>query len=349
MAMTPLHHRRRPLWQHAEAEVNMNSTTALNDRALTTLSWLIEQPVPHISPDGIWLSGEPDVYEHLLEQGALFLSHDLSSNVLCHECCDLNFRPQVNLKSDSEIFPYRGYCPNCGWVDLTSKQARLWQAHPVKIARWLHSALQLGSRYVVEPVVDGVLWRLGEREHRRKRRSFFFGRQLSEAATAVGASLIQLSVPGSEVIFTFGDTGRLRNSSLSNCTIVPMRSVVHLRKSGFVIENLDSYLNKPLPIDSTNETSLRPLRTQQAVLIAGELVSLPEDAALFLQILDDAEGEEVHKQWIAEHMGKPRASFKAGNIFRRHKNVRDTFVITDERGRYRIKEEYVTAMERGEP
>lgn len=49
-----------------------------------------------------------------------------------------------------------------------------------RIVRWLASALGLAGRYQHEELVPTALWRLGEIEHRRKRRIIFFGRRLND-------------------------------------------------------------------------------------------------------------------------------------------------------------------------
>lgn len=326
----------------------MPTTTALNDRAFTRLCWMIEQADSRISPDAVWLSGEPEVYEHLREIEALSLSNELAIDIACRGCGSESYRPVLNPMAVQAEHPYRGYCVECGWIDLRSAEARYWCVQPLKIARWLASALHLAPKYAVEPVIDGVLWRLGETEHRRKRRTLFFARRLAQSADAILKALAELATPGAEVIITTSDIASLKNSALGAYTLVPLRAVAHLRKAGFVVENIDSYLARPLALDESDETSLRPLRTQQAVFINGELISLPKSACQFLLVLDDADGDEVHKTHLAEAMGMTLDRFKPGDIFRRHTQVRDTFVVSDNNGRYRLKDAYRTQQEGGD-
>lgn len=326
----------------------MSTTTALNDRALAKLCWMIEQADPRIAPDAVWLSGEPEIYMHLREIEALSLSNELVINIACRHCGIESYRPMLNPTPPQIEYPYRGYCVECGWVDLRSEQARFWCAQPLKIARWLASAFHLTPKYVIEPVIDGVLWRLGETEHRRKRRTIFFARRLAQSVDVVHKALVEMAAPGTEVILTSSDTASLKKSALAACTLVPLRAVAHLRKAGFVLENIDSYLARPLAIDESNETSLRPLRSDQAVLINGELIPLPKGAYQFLLTLDDADGDEVHKTHLAETMEMTLDRFKPGDIFRRHTLVRDTFVVSDNNGRYRLKDEYRTQREGGD-
>ena len=157
-------------------ESSMLRTPAVNDRALAELCRLMEQEIPRLAPDAIWLSGNASVFEHLRGIQALTLANDLASDLLCHECGVETFGPQANTENELNT-PYRGYCPECGWIALTSEQARHWQAQPMKIARWLSAALRLAHRYEPETLIEGVLWRLGETEYRRRRRTLFFGRR----------------------------------------------------------------------------------------------------------------------------------------------------------------------------
>jgi hypothetical protein len=324
----------------------MTENSALNDQSLIEISWLLEQDVPHLAPDAVWLSGKPQLYAHLAKMGVLTLSNDVAMNVVCRDCCNETIRPQENPAAGKTGVDYRGYCRDCGWIDLTREQAHFWQAQPLKIARWLASALQLNTRYVVESVIDCVLWRLGEIEHRRKRRTVFFGRGLSSSADVVQAKLKSLVAPGAEVIITTSDIGQLRNSVLADRLVVPLRAVVHIRKAGLVIENLDAYLIGPGPIETSDETSLRLMHTQRAVLVDGQKHKLSPQVFLFLKVLEDSDGDEVHKRHIASELGVPAATFRTADIFKRHKAVLETFVESDNQGNYWLKPDFVI-LERG--
>ena len=68
---------------------------------------------------------------------------------------------------------------------------------------------------------------------------------------------------------------------------------------------------------------------------------------LFLKILEDADGDEVHKRHMAEGLGlEPGASFRTADIFKRHKQVYATFVDKDDKGHYWLKPDFVI-LERG--
>ncbi len=319
----------------------MAGHAAMNDQALIELCWLLEQDEPRLAPDAVWLSGKPVLYAHLQEMGVLTLSNDQVSNVVCRECCSETIRPEINPGAGKADVTYRGYCHDCGWIDLTREQAHFWQAQPLKIARWLANALQLNTRFVVEPVIDEVLWRLGEIEHRRKRRTLFFGRRLPSAAEAVHAKLSELVAPGAEVIITTSDIRQLRSSDLAGRLVVPLRAVAHIRKAGLVVENLDAYLLGPGPVETPDETSLRLMHTQRVALIDGEKHKLSPQVFSFLQILEEADGDEVHKRHIAERLGVEAATFRTADIVKRHRGVFDTFVESDHKGNYWLKPDFV--------
>lgn len=97
-----------------------------------------------------------------------------------------------------------------------------------------------------------------------------------------------------------------------------------------MIENLEAYLTRPAPVQESAETSLRRLmHTQRVALIDGQAIDLSPQVYLFLKILEDADGDEVHKRRIAEGLGlEPGATFRTADIFKRHKQVYAAFVIS---------------------
>jgi hypothetical protein len=319
----------------------MSTTTALSDRALTKLCTITEQSNPRVAPDAIWLSGEPEVYEYLREIEALSLSNELALNIACRHCGIESYRPALNPEPLQAEYPYRGYCVECGWIDLRSTEARLWCVQPLKVARWLTSALCLTPQYVATPLIDGVLWRLGETEHRRKRRVMFFGRRLGSQPAEIHRCISQHAAPGASVILTTSDPADLAGSPLSAYLMVPLRAVAHLRKAGLVIENLPAYFDQPGEYGDANETSLRLLHSQRVALIDGEPHKLSPQTYQFLVLLDAAVGKALHKRIITDKLEIPVDTFKPGTIFKRHRKVYETFVDSDHEGRYWIKPEFV--------
>lgn len=318
----------------------LSPNAALSDQAFTELCRLLEQVEPKLAPDAIRLSGNSRIYEHLRDIGVMMLSNTLAGNLLCHECCSETFRPVANSETDTLNFPYRGYCPDCGWIYLKAEQGRIWHIQPLTIARWLGVALQLIPRYLPEPIIEGVLWRLGEAEYRRKRRTLFFGRRLVESAETVSEKMTELVAPGAEVIITTSDIASLQKSAINDRLAVSLRAVTHMRKAGFVIENLDTYLAGVGPIASSDETSLRLMHRQQIALIDGLKHKLSPQVYAFLKILEDADGDEVHKHYLAKALGIEE-TFRTADIFKRHKVVLATFVETDRKGNYWLKPEFV--------
>lgn len=315
-------------------------TGALADRAMAELCRLLEQDDASLAPDAVWLSGNVEVYDHLRGLEALTLRNEPVASVLCHECCNETVRPVAHRDPDPHGPPYRGCCPDCGWVDLQAEQARSWQAEPARVARWLAVALRLIARHAVEPVIDGRLWRLGELEHRRKRRTVFFGRRLVSSAEAVRERLDALCAPGAEVVITTTDVVALRRTPLGGRRLVPLRATAHLRKAGLVVENLDAYLESPGPVGASDETSLRLMHTRRVALIDGQEHGLSPQVYAFLKVLEDADGDEVHKRHLAESLGLDE-SFRKADVFKRHKRVFDTFVEMDNKGHYWLKPEFV--------
>ena len=163
----------------------------------------------------------------------------------------------------------------------------------------------------------------------------------------VAAKLAQLVAPGAEVIITTGEPAALLGTALGDRLLVPLRAIAHIRKSGLVIENLQAYLTRPVTVPESGETSLRLMHTQRVALIDGEGIDLSPQVYLFLKILEDADGDEVHKRHIAEGLGlEPGASFRTADIFKRHKQVYATFVDKDDKGHYWLRPDFVI-LERG--
>ncbi len=329
----------------AELDERYSPTAAVTDRALAELCRLLEQDEPWLAPDAVWLSGQAEVYARLRELEALTLANVIATNVLCHECCDESFRPGTNEGPDAATRPYRGHCPECGWVTLAAEQARMWHAQPAKLARWLAMALRLTQHYPTEGLIDGCLWRLGEIERRRKRHTIFFGRRLDASANAAREKLDALCAPGTEILITTTDVTALRHSALRDRRLVPLRAVAHLRKAGLVVENLDAYLGGPGPVVASDETSLRLMHTRRVALIDGKEYPLSPQVYDFLKVLEDADGDEVHKRYIAETLGIQK-SFRKADVFKHHKLVFDAFAESDSKGNYWLKPDFVI-LDRG--
>jgi len=315
----------------------------LIDQAFIELCWLLEQPDPRVTPDAVWRGDKVDVYRHLRELEALTLSNDLAGSIVCPDCCASALQPVAN---DGDERPYRGYCPDCGWIRLRPDQARLWHANPLKVAGWLGAALKLTPRYSPEPIVPNVLWRLGETEHRRSRHTVYFGRCLQQTATTVRAALEKNVAPGAEIIISSSDPVALRNTVLADRLMVPLRAVAHLRKAGFVLENLEAYLTGTLPAVDSRETSLRLLHSKRIALIEGLEHKVPPQLHGFLTVLEEFDGDEVHKRHLAERLGIEPEKFRLADIIKRHRLIFETFVEADQKGHYWLKPEFATLERR---
>lgn len=314
----------------------------MNDTNLAELCRLLEVDSRTLSPDAVWLSGQQPGYLHLQSVGALTLTQELALSVLCPECCSESIRPEPSIDNAHLAYPYRAYCMDCGWINLAAAQAHNWQLQPQLLARWLAGGLGLLARYSVEAVIPDVLWRLGDIERRRKRHTVFFGRRLAAQADAVAPRLSQLVAPGAEVIITSSDIDSLLRGALADRRLVPLRAVAHIRKHGFVIENLDAFLAGSSPVAQTSETSLRLIHTRGVALICGQEIDLSPQMYTFLKVLEDADGDEVHKRHIAEHLGIEVSTFRTADIVKRHKQVYQTFVDKDDKGHYWLRPEFIT-------
>jgi hypothetical protein len=85
--------------------------------------------------------------------------------------------------------------------------------------------------------------------------------------------------------------------------VIPLRAVAQLRKGHLTLEPLDGYFDGLAPPVTSDETSLRLLHTRRVVLIGGAEHKLSPQVYGFLKVLEDADGDEVHKRGIAQAGG----------------------------------------------
>jgi hypothetical protein len=307
---------------------------ARNDIAFTRLCSLIEAAAGDLHPDAVRYSGEWEAYRHLLDLGALGAGDGLSPGILCPWCGGAEL-VEIGFAHGQ----HRGYCSDCGWVDLGVDQVKPLRVDVARIVRWLSAAMGLARRYVSEALVPDALWRLGEIEHRRKRRTVFFGRRLVDPARVllITQQLRRSCAPGCGVLITTSaaidptvlDTGH---------RIVPLRAVAHLRKGGFVTENLDAWLDGiDTAEEPSSETSLRLLHSARVALIAGERHKLAPQVYRFLSVLEAASGELVHKRRLADELDIDVDRCKGAQIFKRHQAVYRTFVDHNDAGHFWLK------------
>lgn len=310
---------------------------ACNDIALNLLCELLERPQPELHPDGMRYSGCLPVYERLIDLQVLKPSGIAQGGISCPWCGSGDLQSLGCYQGT-----YQGYCSDCGdWLDLAVHQVTMQRLDAQRIVQWLAAALRLRGRFQTEALAREHLWRLGEIEHRRKRRTVLFGRRLDDAAltAAFDQALQRMVAPGAGVLITTTKPDVIP-SALSECRIVPLRAVAHLRKAGFALENFEAYLEDPPAPDETDESSLRLLHSQQVVLIRGQQIHVPLQVYDFLRVLEDAEGEEVDKEAMADALDiKP--AFRLADIFKRHRIVQGTFVDTSKKGRYRLRSEFL--------
>jgi hypothetical protein len=75
------------------------------------------------------------------------------------------------------------------------------------------------------------------------------------------------------------------------------------------------------------------MHSRRIALIDGQEHKLSPQVYAFLKILEDADGDEVHKRYLAESLGIEE-TFRTADIFKRHKIIFKTFIETDRKGNY---------------
>lgn len=304
---------------------------ARNDIAFTRLCSLMETAATELHPDAVRYSGEREVYRHLLDLGALGLGDGVGAGILCPWCGGAELT-EIGFAHGQ----HRGYCSDCGWVDLEVDQVKPLRVDVARIVRWLSAALGLAGRYASEALVPEVFWRLGEIEHRRKRLTVFFGRRLDDPACVpiIAERLRGSCAPGCGVLISTSATIDPTVLAAGH-RLVPLRAVAHLRKGGFVIENLDAWLDGvDTAEEPSSETSLRLLHSARVALIEGTQHPLSPQVYDFISVLQAAGGEPVHKRTLADALDIDVDRCKGAQIFKRHQTVYCTFVGHDAAGHY---------------
>ena len=146
-------------------------------------------------------------------------------------------------------------------------------------------------------------------------------------------------------MITTTEAALLMASPLADCRVIPLRAVAQLRKGHLTLEPLDGYFDGLAPPVTRDETSLRLLHTRRVVLIGGAEHKLSPQVYGFLKVLEDADGDEVHKRGIAQALGISE-TFRYADIKKRHKVVFDTFVQSDDKGHFWLRPEFLI-LERG--
>lgn len=316
---------------------------ARNDIAFGLLCELIEVSDVLLPPDAARYSGQMQAYRHLADLGALGLGDGAAGGILCPWCGGGNLD---ELHFDTGR--HKGYCADCGWVALEAEQVKPYRLDVARVVRWLSSALGLAGRYHPEERVPGGLWRLGEIEHRRKRRTVFFGRRLADPALAplIEHHLRIACAPGCGVVITTTSDAADAYRSAGHL-VIALRAVARLRKAGFIVENLDAYLDgTPVAGETSSETSLRLMHSGRVVLIGGVQHRLSPQVYGFLSVLEEAAGDPVHKRTLADALEIDVDKCKGGDIFKRHKEVYRTFVAHDQTGHYRLCADFIPMTKR---
>ena len=121
---------------------------------------------------------------------------------------------------------------------------------------------------------------------------------------------------------------------------MPLVAVAQLRKGGLVLENLEAYVDGNASEMASDETSLRLLGAKQVALIEGLEVPLSPQVFKFLKVLHEADGDEVHKRQIAKALEIPE-NFRFADIKKRHAEVFEKFVQSDQKGYYWLHPDYL--------
>ena len=167
----------------------------------------------------------------------------------------------------------------------------------------------------------------------------FFGRRLADPVIVplIAHHVHTTCAPGCGVLIT--TTPDIDPSLLATGhSLVPLRAVAHLRKAGFIIENLDAWLDSVgTHEEPISETSLRLLHSGRVALIEGEQHRLSPQVYRFLSVLEAAGGNPVHKRTLADELDIDVDRCKGADICKRHKAVYNTFVAHDTAGHYWLK------------
>lgn len=316
---------------------------ARNDIAFGLFCQLTEASTLTVHPEVLHYSEQAEGYQHLVALGALQPGEGIGTHLLCPWCHTDELR-EIHFHASC----YQGYCTECGWVTLPGAHVKPLQVNVRRLVQWLALALGLTKHYHCQELIPESLWRLGEIEHRRKRRTVFFARRLFDSAltSRMEKHLCNFCAPGCGIVITTTQENTVATTTSSH-RIVPLPAIAHLRKSGVVIENIHHYLEEvATPRTPTVDTSLRLMHTGRVALIEGQPHALSPQVWGFLCVLEKAQGQPVHKRTLADALDMDVDRCKGAAIFKRHKSIYTTFVAHDGDGHYWLKSEFLNNSRR---
>lgn len=301
--------------------------------AFKLLCSLTEAGQGPLTSEMIRYSGIEPVYQHLHQNGFLHTVDAVPGAITCrwcgaHDLLNVFYKPST----------WSGYCADCGWVDIdTLCTLGVDTSH---LLRSLANAIGTARNFRPEQLLEHQLWKIGEIEHRRKRRTVFFAMNIQAPDDRITHHLARHCAPGTGIVITTSDA-LLDNHTLSH-TVIPLRAIAHLRKSGLVIENLTEYIEGPSMVrEDPVETSLAYFRSGHYALIEGKKIEATLQAYQFVCILLDAKGRPVHKSTIIEMIEMDADEFKPATTFKRCKPILEVFIERDGRGCYWIRKDYL--------
>ena len=304
---------------------------------------IVEGGMTDLEPYAVRYSSRNEAYEHLIDLGVVSPVDGIGTAILC-PWCGINDLQTIRFHDNA----YQGYCVDCGWISVRPHHVKPLRMEVGRLVQWITSALRLMGRYQAEELIPNHLWRLGEFEHRRKRRTIFFGRRLEDESVLpeLESQILENSAPSRGVLITTTgiDPATFRRAG---SVVVPLRAIAHIRKAGLVIENLDAFLDgNPTYVHDSSETSLRLMRSSRIALIKGKQHRMSPQVYQFLCVLEQAAGEPVHKRTLADALEIDVDKCKGSLIFKRHKPIYETFVGHDSRGNYWIHRTFLPDQRR---
>ncbi len=194
---------------------------------------LLERDPPEISA-AVLADAFPELGHRLIDCGAL--RPVANATVVTCRACNADHAAEVEF--DAAMCGYRHSCPEAGWVPVSADDLKRYRADPSWLLSLLAHTLGIPKRSRRVPLIEDVLWDLGEVWLGKRKATVLFGRRLSQSDNldrACDALANRIGRPSGVLLST---TDRLsRHVRLPGChRFLPIRDCVAVGASGLEID-----------------------------------------------------------------------------------------------------------------
>lgn len=168
---------------------------------LSKLSQLLESAGAIVTADDL-AALDDEVRSMLLTLGLLKATRT-ATHVVCDACHDDHVEEVMRIKGRSGEVTFRMYCPESGWVEVSSERLRQWSVDLGRLAVLLADGAQTGQP--PQELIRAAAWRLGNLEIAGETYSVVFLRCTGHDVAALAQQLAEKSAAGRTIVVTAGE------------------------------------------------------------------------------------------------------------------------------------------------